>query len=341
MKKLIILSTLSSLSLSSVAAWTPYTIQSGDQLGKLVLAQKLNLPLWGAEGSVAKVFAKNQAGLTSADKIYVGQSILLPQTAADLENNSLASTKILKKEGRLEIQAVTVTQAATQKNEEVKSKENKKEEAYTPAKLSVGGAFSLMNFDLAQGGVSSNLKSEPIYGIAAEGEFPMSESFFLDLGFSYRKIKFKSPEGKTLTSDGGSFYSFSVGGVKHWDRVSLGFGAQLGQSPLAVQMNTTSIAMRTFQVFSPYLKTRVNFFKREKTKLSFELMGLYNVKSKTDRYNLTKGYNAVLSFDIQRSLSKDSSLSVVPFVNYGNKTLGSLTQKGTNSGLKVMYTISD
>lgn len=330
MKNLIILSTLSSLSLSSMAAWTPYTVKEGDQLGKLVLSRKFNLPLWGTEGSVAKVFAKNQPMLKNANKIYVGQSILLPETQEDFQAKQLATSDTLK-----------VIQASVEKKDVSEKKGAQGEPSYTPAKLSIGGAFSVMNFDLEQSNLSSSLESDPIFGVVAQGEFPMSESLFLDLGFSYRKIKFKAPEGKSLSSDGGSFYNFSFGAVKHWSRVSFGAGFQLEQSPLAVELSSVAVAMRTFQIFSPYLKTRFNFFSREKTKLSLELMGLYNMPSSKDRFDLDSGYNAALSFDIERSLSKNSSLSVVPFVNYGKKELGTLTQKGTDSGLKVIYNLLD
>ncbi len=283
-----------------------------------------------------KVFAKNQPKLKNADKIYIGQSILLPESSADFNEANLATAK---KEGAKEVQVVKLGQAGLEKDSTQKSKEE--EVVYTPAKLRIGTTFSLMNYDLTQSNFSSSLESDPIYGVVASGEFPMSDSLFLDLGFSYRKIKFKAPEGKILSSDGGSFYQFSLGLIKHWNRLSFGAGFQLGQNPLAVEVASSSVAMRTFQIFSPYLKTRYNFFAREKTKLSLELMGQYNLPSTKDRFDLDKGYNAILGLDVERSLSNNSSLSVVPFVNYGKNEIGTLTQKGTDSGLKLIYNLLD
>ncbi len=331
MKKLIILSTLSSLSLSSIAAWAPYTVKQGDQLGALILSKKLDMPLWGASGSVVKVFAKNQPEVKDADKIYVGQTILLPEAASDFEAQQLATTDTVK-----------VSQAAPKK-EEAKEEEqdNQEEEVYTPASLRFGTTFSLMNYDVTGSNLSSDLESEFVYGVVAQGEFPLTEELFLDLGFQYKKVKFNAPEGKTLSAAGDSFFDFSFGMIKHWNKFSLGAGFHYGQDPLTVSMTSTTLAMKSFQVFSPYIKTRYNFYKREKTSLAFEVMGLYNLQSKTDQFELESGYNGIVSLDVQRTLDKESSLSVVPFLGHQKKNLGTLTQKGTETGVKVIYNLLD
>ena len=324
---------MASLSHSAMSAWIPYTVKKGDQLGSLILSKKLDMPLWTKEGSVVKVAKYNSGIIKNADTLDIGQSIFLPESTVDFQA-TLAEA---------ESQEVKLTQAATEKEVKAAPKQetNKTQEVYTPAHLRVGALLSFINYDLDRPSLSSSLKSDLIYGVMAQGEFPLEENLFLDLGFSYRKIKFKAPTASTLDSDDDSFFNFSLGMVKYWNGLSLGAGFQYGQELATIQFDNTSVVMKSFQVFSPYLKTRYNFFNRQRTSLSFELMGLYNLPSSVDRFDLDKGYNAVLSLDVERKLSEKSSLSFVPFVSYGKKELGTIEQKGTDSGLKVIYNLMD
>ena len=225
--------------------------------------------------------------------------------------------------------------------EKVKEEEREEEEIYTPAKLSVGTTLSLMNYDVSDSSLSSELESDLVYGVVAQGEFPLTEDLFLDLGIQYKKIKFEAPQGKSLSTAGDSFFDFTFGLAKHWEGFSIGAGFHYGQDPLTISMNNSSLAMKSFQVFSPYLKTRYRLYSAEKTSMAIELIGRYNLKSKTDQFELEKGYNGIVNFDIERTLDKESSLSFVPFVNYQKKELGTLTLKGTETGVKVVYNLLD
>ena len=320
---------MASLSHSIMSAWIPYTVKRGDQLGSLIISKKFDMPLWTKEGSVVKIAKYNSEIIENVNNLYVGQSIFLPESIVDFQAT--------------EPQEVKLTQAATQK--EVKKAPEQEaiqaQEVYIPAHLRIGPLLSFINYDLDQPSLSSSVKSDLIYGVMAQGEFPLGENLFLDLGFSYRKIKFKDPTASSLDSDADSFFNFSLGMIKHWNALSVGAGFQYGQELATIQFDNTSVVMKSFQVFSPYLKTRYNFFNRQRTSFSFELMGLYNLPSSVDRFDLDKGYNAVFSLDVERELTEKSSLSFIPFVNYGKKELGTIEQKGTDSGLKVIYNLMD
>ncbi|MAF77555.1 MAG: hypothetical protein CME60_05280 [Halobacteriovoraceae bacterium] len=344
--------TVLSLSLSvlqpALGVWSPYQIKPGDQLGNLLLSKNLNLPLWGNEGSVQKVFEYNKEVLSSADLLVVGNEIYLPGSKEDFSNTSvsqeMASTvNEAESEAKEEVQEVSVKQAASEKSSESESSqsENNEEEVYTPAHLKIGATFSLLNLDIKNDQESLNLESDLAYGASARGEFPLEEDLFLDLGIGYKKLSFSQPDGLTLDAGDDTFFNFNMGMVSYWNRFSLGFGFHYGQDPVVTALSATTIQVKSFQIFSPYLKARYAFYSKGRTQLSLEAMGMYNLPSKTDRFELDSGYNAILNFDIERKLSAASSLSFVPFVDYQKKESGPLEQKGTEIGVKVFYNLLD
>lgn len=339
MRKVILLATL--FSFSAQAAWVPYTVKKGDELGKVIQDLGFKQWLWGEKGLVKKVYVKNSPPLESSNLIIVGQVIYLPQIPEDLDN-PLKEVSIYKAEHGNQPQAIDKQTPKTIYETELSEMHNTEKKTIVDKKrnatLSVGVVASLMDRSLSDKttNASGTAQSDPIYGLLLISQFPLSKLWNIDSSLTYRKIDFASSQSRTFAVNSNSFLRFSLGASRELEKLNLGAGLVYEQLPIITGVSATRIGVSSVKVLSPYISADWNFYSWGKTNLNLEFLGAYNLSGSGDNINLASGFDTQVSLNFSRQFSESLSYSLVPFVQYGNKETETVDHSDVDIGMRLL-----
>lgn len=278
--------TLMTISVGTLAY--THKVKKGQTLSQIA-ASEIGLPIWGKNGSLAKIKALNP-WIKNLNQIYPNSEIILSE-----ERHSTPVEEV-----------ATLSDMVEETNSKIKPMEIAEEKMHSFSLIPFYSALSVEAQDI-QNKTTALIASQYFIGIEGRYNQHWSEDFKSYIQFNIGTISFEPSSGssKSLSDKNKLITGLGIGGIYSLTEKVRITGMANFQKELFIRAESTSnIALDTILV--PSLGTRLEYDLYQKKIFTFGLAGVFEEKfsAKADSYNIKTGQKVGGSIYL-RHASKD------------------------------------
>lgn len=318
-KALSVLSGFVLTSLQTFPKWYEREIRPNDQLGYIL--QDLNFKefLYGKDGLISKVLARNPH-ISNPDLIFPGQIVQLPQTKEDL-NQQFTVIETRNKEEQHQPNKVLHLKSYQDNN-------------WT---FRLGPHLSYQNRDVYFATTSGKVSSDIITGLYGDVNIPLNSNWALQSKILLRRISFTESTSRTFQSDSKLFLKLSFGVSRKIKKLQLLTGINVEKMPFIIESNPTTVTTESFYVISPYLGALYPILKRKNTLLMLGLSSRYLFPSSGSTRDFESGFGFKFYLDATKKINENHSISVITFADYVDSKTTLVEHQDLEAGIQLLY----